>query len=95
MMTLPTHANKYDYLVGEAQRELYPGCTIFSALSFILKLMHIKVLGCWSNKHFNMLLKMLKLSHPQGAHTSSLHYEAKKILRELGLGYESIVYTCM
>lgn len=83
-------ANKYDYLFGEAQRELYPGCKKFSALSFILKLMHVKVLGRWSNKSFNILLKMLKDSHPEGATIPESHYEAKKMLRELGLGYESI-----
>ncbi|KAI3465172.1 hypothetical protein Pfo_021835 [Paulownia fortunei] len=57
----------------EAHRELYFGCTNFSAFSFLVKLMHVKVLNGWSNKSFNIS-----------------HYEAKKILRELGLGYESI-----
>ncbi|KAK9943497.1 hypothetical protein M0R45_009103 [Rubus argutus] len=47
-------ANKYDYLFGEAQRELYPD------------------------------------SHPEGATVPESHYKAKKMLRELGLGYESI-----
>ena len=39
-----------DYLFGEAHQTLYPGCTKFSALNFLVKLIHIKVLNGWSNK---------------------------------------------
>ena len=49
-----THG-KFDYLLGEANKELYPGCKKFSALTFLVKLMHIKVLNRWSDKSFNML----------------------------------------
>ncbi|XP_021804336.1 uncharacterized protein LOC110748694, partial [Prunus avium] len=92
-----SHANKFNDLFEEAKRELYPGCTTFSPLTFIIRLMHIKVLGRWSNKHFNMLLQFLKCSHPKGAIIPTSLYDAKKMLREVGLGYESIhacVYDC-
>ena len=36
-------AEKFNKLLGDAQRELYPGCSKFSTLSFIVKLLHLKV----------------------------------------------------
>ncbi|XP_020271010.1 uncharacterized protein LOC109846198 [Asparagus officinalis] len=84
------YVNKYDYLFNEAQRELYPGCTKFSALSFIIKLMQIKIDGRWSNKSLKNLLKLLNDSYPKGASIPTSNYEAKNMLLELGLGYESI-----
>ena len=79
-----------DYLFSEAHRELYPGCTKFSALSFLVKLMHIKVLNRWSNKSFGMLLELLLDAFPDGANIPKSHYDAKKMLRDFGLGYDSI-----
>ena len=79
-----------DYLFSEAHRELYPGCTKFSALSFLVKLMHIKVLNRWSNKSFDMLLELLLDAFPDGANIPKSHYDAKKMLRDCSLGYDSI-----
>ena len=45
-----------DYLFGKAYQELYPGCTKFLAMTFLVKLMHIKVLNGWSNKSFDSCL---------------------------------------
>ncbi|KAI3450391.1 hypothetical protein Pfo_007056 [Paulownia fortunei] len=80
----------YMSMFEEAQRELYSGCTNFSAFSFLVKLMHVKVLNGWSNKSFDMLLQLLGEVFPKPNAIPSSHYEAKKMLRELGLGYESI-----
>ncbi|KAI3462212.1 hypothetical protein Pfo_018875 [Paulownia fortunei] len=74
----------------EAQRELYSGCTNFSTFSFLVKLMHVKVLNGWKNKSFDMLLQLLGETFPKLNAIPSSHYKAKKVLRELGLGYESI-----
>ncbi|KAL3813087.1 hypothetical protein ACJIZ3_014355 [Penstemon smallii] len=52
-------------LLKDAQCELYPGCKM-SLLSVIVKLLHLKVLGKWSNKSFNMLLEFLKDILPEG-----------------------------
>ncbi|KAL7210232.1 hypothetical protein ACSBR1_031739 [Camellia fascicularis] len=46
----------FDKLLNDAQRELYLGCRKFSLLSFVVKMLHVKVLNKWSNKSFNMLL---------------------------------------
>ena len=79
-----------DYLFGESHQSLYPGCTKFSTLTFLIKLMHIKVLNGWSNKSFDMLLELLLDAFPDGASIPKSHYDVKKMLRDFGLGYDSI-----
>lgn len=49
-----SHEN-FEYLFREASKELYPGCRKFSTLTFIVKLMQVKVLNCWSDKSFDRL----------------------------------------
>lgn len=80
-----SHSNKYNQCLRKLI-ENYPGCTTFSLLTFVIRLMRIKVLGRLSNKHFNMLLEVLKLSHPKEAIIPTSLYDAKKMLREVGLG---------
>ncbi|RVW49583.1 hypothetical protein CK203_076745 [Vitis vinifera] len=84
-----THG-KFDYLLGEANKELYPGCKKFSALTFLVKLMHIEVLNHWSDKSFDMLLQVLVDAFPKRSNIPKTYYDAKKMLRDLGLGYDSI-----
>ena len=79
-----------DNLFGEAHKALYPGCTKFSTLTFLVKLMHIKVLNRWSNKSFDMLLELLLDAFPNGTSIPKSHYDVKKMLRDFGLGYDSI-----
>ncbi|XP_028125055.1 uncharacterized protein LOC114321997 [Camellia sinensis] len=77
--------------LNDAQRELYTGCRKFSLLSFVVKMLHVKVLNKWSNKSFNMLLGILKDLLPVSDQVIPWTlYEAKKFLRALGLGYVSI-----
>ena len=71
-------------------RKLYPGSGRISKLSFIMKLLHIKLLNGWSNKSFDMLLQFLKEILPSDAHVPKTYYESKKIIRELGMKYEKI-----
>lgn len=44
----------------DARHPLYPGCAMFSKLSFIAKLFHNKIVGSWSANSFDMLIKLLK-----------------------------------
>ena len=81
---------QFDDLFAELDAELWPGCTTFSSLNFLVKLMHIKVMNKWTNKSFDDLLKLLKKSHPVDNKIPNSHYEAKMKLHKLGLGYESI-----
>ncbi|XP_028053047.1 uncharacterized protein LOC114257487 [Camellia sinensis] len=84
----------FNKLLNDAQRELYPGCRKFSLLSFVVKMFHVKVLNKWNNKSFNMLLGILKDLLPVIDQVIPWTlYEAKKFLRDLGLGYVSI-YAC-
>ena len=69
---------KIDKLFNELEIKLYPGCKKFSTLTFLVKLMHIKVFNRWMNKSFDMLLELLKDAFPNGTKIPSSHYEAKK-----------------
>ncbi|XP_060962041.1 uncharacterized protein LOC133032191 [Cannabis sativa] len=82
--------NSLPNLFAEAEKELYPGCTVFSSLTFIVNLMHIKVMCDWSNKSFDLLLDLLWKAFPKDNKIPRSYYEAKKMLRDLGLRYETI-----
>ena len=84
------HRDKYDDLFKEMASELYPGCRKYSALNFLIKLMHLKVINKCSNHYFDGLLELLVDALPDGTILPKSHYEAKAKLRSLGLGYESI-----
>ena len=57
---------------------------------FLVKLMHVKVLNHWSDKSFDMLLKLLVDAFPERSNIPKTYYDAKKMLRTLALGYDSI-----
>ena len=69
---------------------MYPGCTKFSSLKFLVKLIHLKVSNKWTNKSFNFLLKLLKDKLPKENKLPVSHYDARKKMTKLSLGYESI-----
>ncbi|XP_030940041.1 uncharacterized protein LOC115964965 [Quercus lobata] len=56
----------------------------------IVVLFQLKTLCGWMNKSFTMLLQVLMDMLPSDAKLPKDHYEAKKIVRDLGLGYEKI-----
>ncbi|KAL5573309.1 hypothetical protein UlMin_022906 [Ulmus minor] len=85
----PSSNEQYDDLFAALRSELYPGVSSFSSLNFLVKLMHLKVLNKWTNKSFDELLKLLKLAFPKIDLVES-HYEAKKLMKKMGLGYSSI-----
>ncbi|XP_059636458.1 uncharacterized protein LOC132278633 [Cornus florida] len=85
---------RFKKLLNDAQCELWPGCQKNSKLSAILKLFHMKVVGRMTNKSFDMLLKLLKEELlPDDNTLPKSYYETKSLLRDLGLGYDSI-YAC-
>ena len=49
----------------------------------------MKAMNKWTNKLFNKLLKFLKLGFPKIDLVES-HYEAKKLMTNMSLGYKSI-----
>ena len=54
--------NIYREIMEEAKRELYPGSTEESRLTFIIKLLHIKVYNRMTNSGFNAFLELLSTS---------------------------------
>ena len=74
----------------EAKRQLYPGCNKFSRLSFVVKLLHMKSLYRLCNSAFSAILKLLSDAFPECNTLPKSYYEAKTLIKELGLGYESI-----
>ncbi|XP_042973519.1 uncharacterized protein LOC122305193 [Carya illinoinensis] len=60
----PSPSSSFDQLLEDAHRPLFAGCTKSSKLSFIVKLLHIKTVGGWSIKSFDMLLNLLQSAFP-------------------------------
>jgi hypothetical protein len=72
----------------EMKQELHPGAS-YTRFSFVAKLLHIKSFYWISNVAFSAILKLLSLAFPQCCVPAS-YKEAKKLIKALGLGYESI-----
>ena len=75
-------------LLEEMKQELYPSAA-HSRFSFVVKLLHIKSFYRISNVAFTALLKLLSSAFPDCSIPSS-YQEAKRLIRALGLGYDSI-----
>ncbi|XP_038684580.1 uncharacterized protein LOC119984621 [Tripterygium wilfordii] len=86
--------DKFARTLIDAQRPLYPNCHKFSNLSFLVKLLHIKNICSWSNESFNLVLDLFKEALPEGEALPTNYYEAKSIIRDLGLRYVRI-HACM
>ncbi|CAN1181790.1 hypothetical protein LINPERHAP2_LOCUS35617 [Linum perenne] len=83
-------AKKFYRLLDESEKPLYNGCKS-SKLSILVKLLHIKTVGNWSNESFTMLLKLLKEDIlPNDSTLPGSYYESKKLIRDLGLSYNKI-----
>jgi hypothetical protein len=82
--------HKFDKLLDDAKREVYPGCTNYTLLKFVIEMLNVKVMTNLSNKGLDMILDLLIKLLPKGNLVPRSTYEAKKILRDLGLSYEHI-----
>ncbi|XP_042967497.1 uncharacterized protein LOC122300711 [Carya illinoinensis] len=87
--TVEPDPSTFEKLLEDARRPLYDGCNSFSKLSFIVKLLHIKTIGGWSVKSFDMLIKLLKTAFPDSLLPESFH-EARALERGLGFRYIKI-----
>ncbi|XP_042973064.1 uncharacterized protein LOC122304867 [Carya illinoinensis] len=79
----------FDELLDDAKMPLYPNCSKFSKLSFIVKLLHIKTVGGWTVKSFDMVIKLMQAAFPQ-AHFPASYNEARQLQRGLGFSYKKI-----
>ena len=77
-------------LLEDANQPCYESCKHFSKLSTIVHLYHMKCLNGWTNKSSTMLLQFLLDFLPSNAKLPKYCYEAKKIIKDLGLSYKKI-----
>ena len=80
----------FETLVSDAEKPLYVGCTKFTRLSSMLKLYNLKSCNGWTDKSFTELLALVKEMLPDDNVLPSRTYEAKQMLRSIGMGYEKI-----
>ncbi|GJS52407.1 hypothetical protein Tco_0625769 [Tanacetum coccineum] len=78
-------------MLKDGQRPLFKGSKRFTSLSFITRLLHIKVLGGWSNKSCTMVLELFfeALEEIGDVVIPKSYYEANKIVSDLGFSYET------
>lgn len=81
--------NLYASLLEEAKVELHEGCTTFTRLAFIIKLLHVKSYTRMTNRGFDLLLEVLRAALPKVKFPKS-YADAKSVLSEVGLGYQTI-----
>ncbi|XP_025703763.1 uncharacterized protein [Arachis hypogaea] len=86
---LSRDAQDFADLLADGAEELYPGCSKYSKLSFLVKLYHIKCMCGVSDKAMLMILDLLRDAFEQAQFPSTL-YEAKKTIRKLGIEYKKV-----
>ncbi|KAH7849317.1 hypothetical protein Vadar_016185 [Vaccinium darrowii] len=80
---------KYLKLLQDAQIELYPGCKNFTTLSFVVRLLHMKVLYRWANESVDALFELFHQSYPEGVKLPNSHSQAVKVTKDLSFKYET------
>ncbi|KAL9682271.1 hypothetical protein QQ045_014066 [Rhodiola kirilowii] len=83
---------RYNNLIGEAQTPLYSSCDS-TVLETILRAMQLKVESRMSDKSFNKYLQVTKAILPRDNKYRSSYKDVKKVLKNMGLGYE-IIHVC-
>jgi Transposase-associated domain len=68
----------YYNLLEDCRAEAYPGCTKYSRLSLLIRLLDLKKKNNWSDTSFTMLLEFLSNLLPEGSKIPKSYYEAKK-----------------
>ncbi|XP_044372010.1 uncharacterized protein [Triticum aestivum] len=87
---LDDDAEAYYRLVNDGHQELYPGCKRFSKLQFLVRLLHIKNMRGMSNVCFDEVLTLIKEALPEGQALPKNFHGAKKFMKAIGIGYDSI-----
>ena len=64
-------------LVKDSRELLYPNCTKFFKLEFLIKLLHIKTVNRWSQKLFDQILILIKVALPNRERLSKSYSKAK------------------
>jgi hypothetical protein len=77
-------------LAEDNSQELYPGCQNYSKLRFLVRLLHIKLLGGWTDRSFDLLVDLLVDALPKCSTLPRNFHEAKKVVKYVGVGYTTI-----
>ena len=81
-------------LLKDSKKMLYPGFPKYSKLSFLVRLLHIKCLCCWSYNSITILLEFWRDAFPSAKENISYsYYKLRKFLKD-GLDYEKIDMCC-
>ena len=87
---LPKELVDVQKLVEANSQELFPNCKKCTKLCFLIRLLHIKLLGGWTDKSFDLILDLFNEVLPKGSTLPKNYYEIKKLIKSIGLGYISI-----
>ncbi|KAK9986748.1 hypothetical protein SO802_031699 [Lithocarpus litseifolius] len=68
----------FDKLEEDAKRELNPGCTDYSILKFVIKMLNVKVMTNLSNKGLDMMLELLTKVLPKGQGAKDMRWYIDK-----------------
>ncbi|XP_071704067.1 uncharacterized protein [Rutidosis leptorrhynchoides] len=77
----------------DSEKPLYAGCTKFTKLSAVLRLVNLKANNNWSDKSFTSLLELLHDMLPEDNELPVSYYQAKKVMCPMGLEVQRI-YAC-
>ncbi|KAL8155009.1 hypothetical protein AgCh_000397 [Apium graveolens] len=82
-------SDKYNVIFESLHKPLYDNCKYY-VLKTVVKLMNIKVLNKLTDNGFDDILKCFKDTLPEGNHCPENYCHTRKLLCEVGLGYEQI-----
>ncbi|KAL6141935.1 hypothetical protein ACLB2K_060221 [Fragaria x ananassa] len=77
-------------LMKGANQPLYPGSKKHTALSFIVRILEVKVSNGWSDTSFKDLLDIFEESMPEGVNLPKSYNEAHKLTKDLGFTYYTV-----
>jgi hypothetical protein len=85
-------AEAYRKLVEDGSQDLYVGCTSFSKLQFIVRLLNLKNTWKVPNGCYDEILSLFKEALPQPHALSGIKnlHASKRYIKDIGIGYESI-----
>jgi len=83
-------ASKFFKILQDADEPLYQGCTSHSRLSAMSQLLNCKSEFNMSEACYDRLMSIMKSFLPEGEKLEPNFYRTKKMMKNLGLGYEKI-----
>ena len=83
---LPKELVDLQKLVEANSQELIPNCKKYTKLCFLIRLLHIKLLGGWTDRSFDLILDLFNDVLPKGSTLPRNYYETKKLIKPLDLG---------